>query len=601
LTSDDTQARDLRPLPVLAIHVVVFTALLWWSWRRWCDPLVDFGRELYVPWRINAGQVLYRDLASLFGPLSPYVNALWFRTFSTSLLTLALCNAVIFAATVAGIYHLVRASTDRVTATAASLTTLLLFGFTQYIDVGNYNFITPYSHEATHGIALAVACLVSLQFAAAARSRRWCAVAGTCFGLALLTKPEIGLALAAGVFAGWLASYAVGGRDRTELAAGVPLFVTMAFIPLLLFFLYFATQMDSTAALRATAGAWVPLFGTGIASNAFYRWSMGLDAPIAHAGQMLLTFAVFVALIGAVIFVSWTSTEGLLPSRGKRVVRIGLLGAAILLLRHATFPRALPLIAVTALVAVCALLIRDRKDRARATRLVPLIMWSAFAVVLLAKMGLNARVVHYGFYLALPAMVACVVLVSWVIPYVLAQWKTEAVARSARQLALWMLAAAIAPYLAISHGWYRTRTLPVGSGADRFMASTRGGQGRVALDALAMLEGQPVPTSTLAVLPEGVMLNYLMRLESPLRVINLMPPELLAFGEEDVLRSLAARPPDFVVLLRRNTMEYGYPLFGSDPRYGLRTMSWINERYEPLGGVNQNPAAVIRLLTPKKK
>jgi hypothetical protein len=56
-----------------------------------------------------------------------------------------------------------------------------------------------------------------------------------------------------------------------------------------------------------------------------------------------------------------------------------------------------------------------------------------------------------------------------------------------------------------------------------------------------------------------------------------------------------------VLLLRRNTTEYGYPLFGSDPRYGLRTMSWITERYEPLNGVNQNPAAVIRLLTPKKK
>ena len=50
------------------------------------------------------------------------------------------------------------------------------------------------------------------------------------------------------------------------------------------------------------------------------------------------------------------------------------------------------------------------------------------------------------------------------------------------------------------------------------------------------------------------MLNYLMRLESPLRVINLMPPEMMAFGEDDVLRSLAAKPPDFVLLLRRSTV-----------------------------------------------
>jgi hypothetical protein len=89
---------------------MTLAALLWWSWRQWPDPLVDFGRELYLPWQINAGQVLYRDLASLFGPLSPYVNALWFRLFGPSLMTLAWGNLVIFSATVAGIYHLVRAS-----------------------------------------------------------------------------------------------------------------------------------------------------------------------------------------------------------------------------------------------------------------------------------------------------------------------------------------------------------------------------------------------------------------------------------------------------------------------------------------------------------
>jgi hypothetical protein len=400
-----------------------------------------------------------------------------------------------------------------------------------------------------------------------------------CFGLALLTKPEIASAIAAGVFAGWLAAYAMGDADRSALAANVLLFVTMALIPPLLFFLYFATQMDSTAALRATAGAWAPLFGTGISSNAFYRWSMGLDAPLANAGWTLLTFGVFVALMGALIGVSWTSTEGL-PSRNKRVARIGLLGGAILLLRHATFPRALPLIAVTALVAVCALFVRDRNDRARAMRLIPLIMWMTFAVVLLAKMGLNARVVHYGFYLALPAMVACVVLVSWVIPHVLAQWKSDAVARSARQLALWMLAAAIAPYLGIAHGRYRAKTLAVGSGADRFYTSAMSGQGRVAREALGTLEETIFPGATLAVVPEGVMLNYLMRLESPLRVINLMPPEMMAFGEDDVLRSLAARPPDFVLLIHKDTSEYGYPKFGRDSRYGLRTLAWINDHYE---------------------
>jgi hypothetical protein len=559
---------------------MVFAGLLWWSWRRWPDPLVDFGRELYVPWRINAGQVLYRDIASLFGPLSPYINALWFRLFGTSLLTLALCNLVIFAATVAGIYHLVRISTDRLTATAAGLVTLVLFGFLQYIDVGNYNFVTPYSHETTHGTALSVACFAFLRHALATRSRRACAAAGVCFGLVMLTKPEIAAASGAGVLAGWLATYAIGANDRHELAVSVPLFVTSAAVPPVLFFSYFTTQMEASAALRATAGAWAPLFGTGITNNTFYRWSMGIDTPLANAGRMLLVLAGFIAIVGAAIGVSWTSAEGSSRSLGRRLLRIGILAGAIFALRLGTFPRALPLIVVVSLVVVVMLFARARGDRARAMQLVPLIIWFAFALVLLAKMGLNPRIVHYGFYLALPAMVVAVVLTTWLIPQVLALWKSEAAARGFRQLAFWMLAAAIAPYLGIAYGWYRSRTLAVGSGADRFYASTMSGQGRVAGEALRMLEEATSPDATLAVMPEGVMVNYLMRIRSPLRVINLMPPEMMAFGEDDVLRSLAASPPDFVLMIPRSTAEYGYPRFGSDARYGLRIVSWVNERYE---------------------
>src|SRR5262249_21728814 len=37
-------------------------ALLAWSSGRWPDLLVDFGRELYLPWRIASGARLYADL-----------------------------------------------------------------------------------------------------------------------------------------------------------------------------------------------------------------------------------------------------------------------------------------------------------------------------------------------------------------------------------------------------------------------------------------------------------------------------------------------------------------------------------------------------------
>ena len=63
------------------------------SGRKWTDPLVDFGRELYVPWRLSHGAVLYRDVDDFYGPLSQYLNAGFFRVFGPGLMVLAAANS----------------------------------------------------------------------------------------------------------------------------------------------------------------------------------------------------------------------------------------------------------------------------------------------------------------------------------------------------------------------------------------------------------------------------------------------------------------------------------------------------------------------------
>ncbi len=131
-------------LLILAVGI----AMAIWSWGTWPDVLIDFGRELYVPWRITEGDALYRDLSYFNGPLSPYLNAGFFRLFGTQFLTLVLCNLVLLGAVTGLLYHMVRDIADRLAATSACIAFLSLFAFSQYVGIGNYNFIVPYSHEA---------------------------------------------------------------------------------------------------------------------------------------------------------------------------------------------------------------------------------------------------------------------------------------------------------------------------------------------------------------------------------------------------------------------------------------------------------------------
>ena len=85
------------------------------------------------------------------------------------------------------------------------------------------------------------------------------------------------------------------------------------------------------------------------------------------------------------------------------------------------------------------------------------------------------------------------------------------------------------------------------------------------------------------------MVNYLTRLESPLRVVNFMPPELATFGEDEVLGAIQRAPPRFVLFVHRPTSEYDYPLFGTEERYGGRTLRWIVQHYHPIRIIGKRP------------
>jgi len=596
--SDDPRVRprtsadggvDLWPPLIFAVHAVLFVALAAWTWRKWPDPLVDFGRELYVPWQLTRGRVLYRDIFSLFGPLSPYVNAAWFRLFGVSLTTLVLCNLAIFAGVLAAVYRFVRLIADRVTAATASLTTLLLFGFAHLVEIGNYNFAAPYSHEATHGLAIGLLLMLCLARGVARHDRASWALSGICLGLIALTKPEIAVAAMAATAIAVAGAFQINLEHRRRIVTNAALLVACATIPSILFYVYFLGRMTSPQAALATAGAWAPLLRGHVATSMFYLRGMGLDHPAANATRMLLTFVAFALMVVVAAAVSRERSGTGSSSLLQRLQQVALLIVAVGFGQTGLVFYALPLMVLATLLWASVLFYRARFDRSRATPVLWLVVWSTFALALLAKMGLNTRIVHYGFYLSLPATVLTIVLIAWLLPRAYESWQGARAARTFRAILLIAFAGAIAPYLAISVTRYRDKVVPIGSGGDLFYASRppEFWQGEALQETLSQLDR--ISGSTIAVMPEGVMVNYLTRRESPLRVVNLMPPELMTFGEDEIVRSLEAAPPDLILLVHIDMREYGYPAFGSDRRYGERTIRWVRAHYTEVRVVGTEP------------
>lgn len=220
-----------------SLIVMVFALMVFWSWRKWPDLLIDFGQQLYIPWQLASGKLLYKDIVILHGPLSQYFNAFWFKLFGPSLTVVILVNLAILACITGIIYTTIHRFADSYTATVVCLVLLSLFGFSQYVEVGNYNYVTPYTHEATHGIALTVAMILGLSQYFTRRGRIARTVSGICLGLTLLTKVEVALAATVVALIGFAVAYftaplsASPKRDELALFCGMALSPPVGFFP----------------------------------------------------------------------------------------------------------------------------------------------------------------------------------------------------------------------------------------------------------------------------------------------------------------------------------------------------------------------------------
>jgi hypothetical protein len=231
-----------------------------------------------------------------------------------------------------------------------------------------------------------------------------------------------------------------------------------------------------------------------------------------------------------------------------------------------------PLPAVCALVLTIAVfrLIRFRRQE-RADAFLPALL-SIFALLLLPKIFFYARIVHYGCWLAMPAtMLLLIAIFGWV-PSLLARIGANAPVFIAAAAGLW--GAVVVVHLAITATACRQLSVTVGAGADAFRADGRG----IYVDRAVDLVQQVVPPDkTLACFPEGIMINYLARRVAPTPYVNFNPPDLLLFAEKNMLGALRRRPPDFILIVHKQTSEFGVNFFGRD--YGRAIYQWIATHY----------------------
>lgn len=547
-------------------------------WGRAPDPIIDFGRELYIPWRLTAGQQLYRDFTYFNGPFSPYFNALIFKIFGVSLQTLTILNVVLAMGMTALLYRFLVALGDRWSATTALILMPSVFTFAQLNGVPNFNWITPYSHDLTHGILLAFGMIGAIWMYVRSRRLGWITFAGMLLGFTFLTKAEVFLAAFFAAAGG--VALAAGSDDNPKRRwRAVGAFVAALLVIVVGAFALLHLFLSTHDVMLALAGSWRWLGNQQLLNLRYFKLINGTDDLGGSIATTLLWAGAYCAIFGVIL-----GAAVLMRGAPKKRRTTAIAAGAVVFLglwcfwmqiEWRNFIRPVQLFMMTGGLYLLWRVMRARRDRPTLAALALPLMLTIFAGALLGKIIWNVRPLHYGFALAMPATVLAINAIVYVGAR-LAESRGGS-PELFRSVSLALILVATWAHMTIDASFMRKKEYVVGAGADAFLGDIRG---KMISEASDYLAANTRPDQTLVAMPEGFLLNYLARRVNPTIYHQFTPPNLIMYGEDNILTELKAHPPDVVALVHVDNVEYDARFLGK--HYGLRIWDWVFANYEPM-------------------
>jgi len=548
-----------RRLSLVAAAFSAGAVLLFFVSRgKWSDPLIDSGREWIVPDTLARGEMLYRDVVYWFGPLTPYLQAVFFRVFGSSFAALVAAGAAAGVAVLFLLHALLRRVTGAMEAmlwTGLAIPTLLFMPNAGGIFLGM-------GYRIWHAAAFAMAGVVMASRSGGARTRRLrVALAGVSAGLAGLCRTEWGVAAAAAVALACLL------RSRRRGHGAVNAFGSLA-AALVTFAAGIGIVLAEAGSAAVVKDGHVLLTGLPEETRHFLIAFSGLPDWKRGSAELLYSAAAWTGLflVAALLFVPASG-------RGRTLVLLaavlGVLGLAASVggAGGAVLFSAAPLVSLAGLLAGLS-----RRRGAPAAAL--------SACGLLGLSLSYRRPFHIGDsgYVGPPLLFAFVCAAGLL--HIAVAARHDLVSRERLRAAYrWAVAALVAVALA-------GRAWQYGSLEGRPIRGTAGmltARPEVALEIEELssaVRQQTRPGDGLVVLPEGELLNFLSERRNPIRHKLYLPGYLTSENESAVLAELERARPAAVVIWRRPVSEYDRSLFGED--YGKRIRAWIEANYRLL-------------------
>ena len=530
---------------------------------------------MYVPVLLTEGKQLYRDTFYSFGPLAPYFNGYLFRLFGIHLSVLYWAGSVSALGSAIFLYLAgLRLSHWVIGWTAGAVVILEAF------QPSYFCFPLPYSFAAVY--ACFVGCLFIFLIMSASRSQQWfwMLAAGSAAAIALLIKPEYGIAcygtlallIALRVFV--QRSWGLMGKDVIALLPGLVVCGVVIHWMVSIAGRDFITQENilswpTSFFMRNYGKVWLAQNGFTVSASAF-RGAMFRAIPIAGIG------------LAAYCTPRWKKMQVLLLLIAALYIARQnyflqpFFQAVELTLSAVFFPQDMVLYIIVA--ACVGWLYFWRSTDALAIRNPAICLLLTFSSLLAFRILMKMAPDGYPIYYNGPVVLSFLLLLSFPIPRL---------TRSRSRIFIGELMICLACLTVVA---LHARASEIG--ARNFVKlTTERGTIRVSKSVAEnyeaaiqfMKEKASVGESVLSV-PEDTSLYFLAETHCPTRLYA-FDPGVLAPGKmtDETIQQIERQPVRYLLWSNRTYAEYGAPIFGvsSDRTLG----DYLKSHYRPVGPV----------------
>ena len=550
---------------------VLFIYLLSLSWMKWGNLIIDSFRDINLPVDILRGKILYKDIVYPYGFLPPYLLSAFYFVFGVNILSAILLGIVITVAIIVFIYKISRFFLTQAQAALTVITFLFIFAFGFYASTGIFNFILPYSFASTlFSLFTTGALYFFIAFIFTENNKKLLLFSLFIF-LSILSRPDMSIF----VWFGFLFSGIVAATmDKRVNAGRLALYI---FLPVLFGFLSYLLFLKLNNAYAGFKESIIDCILIN-ASNKLGVSFAGLDHILQNSWYIFQSCFYHLVAVTFLCLASFILSRPDCSDKNDNFsVSVGIIVIFTLFMPTTQYfnpgiqYRCFPVILVAGIIAFFIRTMR-RIDLKRNISLLALFV---VALLMMVRVILNATPFHYGFYSLILGLICYYVFFF----DLCGKYFKSALKLTDDNFSLYLFiffTFSIITSWMISAFSYSTNNV--------FIPDKRGGfSSRFSIETMAFwstveyLKDNSSRDDTVAVLPEGVGINFFADRKTSLRYYTFLPQDVKAVGEDNMLSQLEKAHVTYVVITARDTAEYGYHAFGKD--YAQKLYAWILSNY----------------------